>query len=182
MRKLLVFNMVTADGYFEGANNDISWHRVDAEVNRFIIEQLRTTDTLLFGRKTFEVMENFWPTREAFEQDGEVAEMMGRYEKYVVSKTRDRSEWENTKWIKEDIVTTVKKLKAGEGKDIFIFGSGALSKTLIKNNLVDEFRLMINPLTLGKGRPFFQDKMDLRLLKAKIFGNGNVLLCYRRYS
>lgn len=94
MKDRILFNMLSADGYFESVQGDISWHRVDEEVNQFVIEQLKTGDTLLFGRKTFEVMENFWPTKEAFDQDAEVAGMMERYQKIVVSGTRERTEWE----------------------------------------------------------------------------------------
>lgn len=86
----------------------------------------------------------------------------------------------NTKWIKENIATAVKKLKAEKGKTMFIFGSAALSRVLMEHDLIDEFRLMIHPVTLGKSFPFFQVKMDMRLLRTKVFGNGNVLLCYRR--
>lgn len=171
--------MITADGYFEGRNEDISWHRVDEEVNEFIIEQLKTADTLLFGRKTFKVMEDFWPTENAFELDPETAGLMSEHLKIVFSKTKERSAWENTKLVHENAIEEVKQLKEKEGKNIFVFGSADLCKTLIKNNLIEEFRLMINPVTLGKGNSFFHNKMDLQLLKTKVFGNGNVLLCYR---
>lgn len=179
VRKLIVFTMITLDGYYEGTNEDISWHRVDEEVNEFIIDQLKTTDTLLFGRKTFEVMENFWPTENARQEDPEVADRMSQYLKYVFSATRNTSEWENTEWIKEPVVEKIRELKSQTGKNIFVFGSGNLCKTLIKHELIDEFRLMINPVTLGKGSLFFHRKMDLQLSKTKVFGNGNVLLCYR---
>ncbi|HET8573596.1 MAG TPA: dihydrofolate reductase family protein [Edaphocola sp.] len=180
MKKLILFNMLSADGYFEGPQGDIGWHRVDEEVNRFISDQLKTGDTLLFGRKTFEVMENFWPAKEAFDQDAEIAGMMGRYQKIVVSRTRESSGWENTEWIKGNVVTAVEKRKAEKGKAMFVFGSAALSGMLIQYDLIDEFRLMVHPVTVGRGRPLFRIKTDLRLLKTKVFGNGNVLLCYRR--
>lgn len=179
MRKLILFNMVTADGYFEGQRKDISWHRVDEEVNEFMIAQLKTAGLLLFGRKTFEVMEGFWPSESAFEQNPEVAGMMKSYTKIVFSTTREKTTWENTKWYKENAAEEVDQMKRQESKNIFVFGSATLCKVLIKNNLIDEFRLMVNPVTLGKGRPFFYRKISLALLKTKVFGNGNVLLCYR---
>ncbi|MEO6845182.1 MAG: dihydrofolate reductase family protein [Ginsengibacter sp.] len=179
MRKLILFNMMTADGYFEGHNEDISWGRVDKEVNEFITEQMKTGDTLLFGRKTFEVMENFWPTDKAFEQDPVIAPMMSSFTKVVFSTTRKNSRWENTKWFKANVLEEVVKLKEQKGKNMFVFGSADLCKTVIKHNLIDEFRLMIHPLTLGKGKLFFYTKMDFELLKTKVFGNGNVLLFYR---
>lgn len=179
MRKLILFNMITADGYFEGQDADISWHQVDKEVNEFIIEQMKTTDTLVFGRKTFEVMEDFWPTKEAFDADPVVSEMMSNYLKIVFSTTRGKGEWKNTRFFNESVIEQIKKFKDQEGKNIFIFGSADLCRVLIKGNLIDEFRLMINPVTLGKGNPFFCSKMNLQLLKVKVFGNGNVLLCYQ---
>lgn len=171
--------MITLDGYFAGENDNISWHLVDEEVNEFIIDQLKTTDMLLFGRKTFKVMEDFWPTAKAFELETETAEMMTRYTKIVFSTTRENTKWENTKWFKGNVTEEVKQLKEKQGKDMFVLGSADLCKRLIKDHLIDEFRLMINPVTLGKGKPFFYNKMDLQLLKTKVFGNGNVLLCYR---
>lgn len=179
MRKLIVFNMITADGYFEGQDADISWHKVDKEVNEFMIEQMKTTDTLLFGRKTFEVMEDYWPTKEAIAADPVIAEMMSSYLKIVFSTTRGKSEWKNARFFNGAVVEEAKELKGQEGKNIFIFGSADLCRALIKGNLIDEFRLMINPVTLGKGNPFFRSKMNLQLLKVKVFGNGNVLLCYQ---
>jgi dihydrofolate reductase len=173
--------MITVDGYFEGQDADISWHKVDEEVNHFIVEQMKTTDTLLFGRKTFEIMENFWPTQEAFSEDPRVADMMSSYLKIVFSTTRARSNWRNTKIFSKNILEEIKRLKNQEGKDLFVFGSAGLCDTLIKSNLTDEFRLMIHPLILGKGNPFFHTKMELQLLRTKVFGNGNVLLYYRPY-
>ncbi len=179
MRRIILFNMVTADGFFEGEDNDISWHHVDEEVNEFFIEQMKTADTILFGRKTFEVMENFWPTEKASEEDPVVAAIMSNYLKIVFSKTRSRSGWTNTKFAGENVVEEIKKLKSQAGKEIIILGSSDLCKILVEYNLVDEFRLMINPTVLGSGRKFFYTKMNWQLLKTKVFGNGNVLLCYR---
>lgn len=174
--------MISADGLFEGQDNDISWHIVDEEVNEFIIEQMKTTDTILFGRKTFEVMENFWPTKEAFDIYPTVATYMSRYLKLVFSTTRNCSSWNNTKFVSGNAPEVIKKLKYNIGKDLFIFGSADLCKTLIEYNLVDEFRLMVNPIILGNGKPLFHTKMNWQLLKTKVFGNGNVLLCYRKLN
>lgn len=179
MRRLIVFNMLTSDGYYKGQNEDISWHKVDKEVNEFIIEQTKTTDTLLFGKKTYKVMEDFWPTKEAHKQDPEIASMMSKYMKIICSTTLEKTNWKNTKLIKENVIDEVKKLKNQPGKDIFVLGSGDLCKTLIQHHLIDEFRLMIHPVALGNGNPFFHAKLELQLLKTKVFGNGNVLLYYR---
>lgn len=172
--------MISADGYFEGRDNDISWHNVDDEVNDFFIEQMKNSDTILFGRKTFEVMENYWPTKEAFATDPIVATMMSRFLKIVFSTTRNSSGWDNSKFINSNAPEEIKKLKLNTSKDIFVFGSSDFCKTLIKHELIDEFRLMVNPIILGTGNPFFHTKMKWQLLKTRVFGNGNALLCYMK--
>lgn len=179
MRKLILFNMITADGYFEGIEEDISWHKVDKEVNDFFTDQLRSTDTLLFGRKTYQVMEDFWPGETAFKEDPVVAEMMGDYLKIIFSTNLKNTNWKNTRLVNNNAVLEVEKLKKETGKDLFIFGSAEISDLLIEHHLIDEFRLMINPVIIGNGKPLFKNRhIDLQLIKAKVFGNGNVLLCY----
>ena len=181
MRKIILFNLITLDGYFEGPGDDISWHNVDEEFNEFAIEQLNAADTLLFGRKTYQLMESYWPTSEAIKNDPIVAGIMNRFDKIVFSKTLEKADWNNTKLIRENPVEQVRKLRSEQGKDVFIFGSADLCTTFIQHNLIDEFRIMINPVILGKGNSLFKNieqKIELKLLKTKVFGNGNVLLYY----
>jgi len=181
MRKIVLFNLMTLDGYFEGGNADISWHNVDQEFNDFAIAQLRTADMLLFGRKTYELMAAYWPTEEGIKDNAVIAELMNQIDKIVFSKCLEKAEWDHTRLISENLFDEVKKLKSLPGKDVFIFGSADLSSTLIQHHLIDEFRIMINPLILGNGTPMFKNvtaKIDLQLLKTKVFGNGNVLLNY----
>lgn len=178
-RKLIAFNLMTLDGYFAGEQDDISWHRVDEEVNEYAIEQLQTTDTLLFGRRTFQIMEDFWPTDRAFALDRPTAEMMGRYQKIVFSTTMKKSDWQNTRLLPDKVADTVRALKQQPGKQLFVVGSADLCRTLIKHDLIDEFRLIFHPIVLAKGKPFFHDPVELQLLKTKVFGNGSVLCCYR---
>lgn len=181
MRKIILFNLTSLDGYFEGVNADISWHNVDQEFNEFAIAQLKTADTLLFGRKTYELMEGYWPTQEGIKDNPAIAALMDSFDKIVFSKTLEKTIWNNTKLIKENLSQEVKKLKSIPGRDVFIFGSADLSSTLIDHNLIDEFRVMINPVILGNGTPLFKNinqNINLQLLKTKVFGNGNVLLNY----
>lgn len=181
MRKIILFNLITLDGYFEGLEADLSWHHVDEEFNGFAIAQLKTADTLLFGRKTYQLMERYWPTEEGIKDDPVVADLMNSIDKVVFSKSLEKANWNNSKLIKEHLLEEVKKMKSKRGKDVFIFGSADLSSTLIKHNLIDEFRIMINPVILGNGIPMFKNvtaKIELQLLKTKVFGNGNVLLNY----
>ncbi len=182
MRKLFAFNMVTLDGFFEGPNHDISWHQVDDEFNQFAIEQTRSVDMILFGRVTYELMASYWPTPAALTDDPIVADLMNGLPKIVFSRTLQTAEWNNTRLIKDNIAEEILKLKQQPGKDLALFGSANLLSTLIQMGLIDEHRIMVNPVVLGSGIPLFRgitDKLNLKLLKTRTFSSGNVLLCYR---
>ncbi len=182
MRRLFSFNMVTLDGFFEGPNHDINWHNVDAEFNEFAIEQLGTVDVLLFGRVTYQMMASYWPTPSAIADDPVVADQMNRMSKIAVSRTLDKAEWNNTRLIKDHVAEEILQLKQQAGKDLALFGSANLMSNLMKLDLIDEHRIMVNPVILGSGIPLFKktaNKLDLKLISTRTFGNGNVLLCYQ---
>ncbi|MBI5304940.1 MAG: dihydrofolate reductase [Chloroflexi bacterium] len=182
MRKLFSFNMVALDGFFEGPNQEIDWHNVDAEFNEFAIEQTSAMDTLLFGRVTYQLMASYWSTSDAIKNDPIVADLMNRLPKLVFSRTLDKAEWNNTRLIKDHIAEEISKLKQQPGKDLALFGSANLMSTLMQLDLIDEHRIMVNPVILGNGTPLFEkskDKQNLKLVKTRTFGNGNVLLCYQ---
>lgn len=182
MRNVIMFNLISLDGYFEGENKwDIGWHQVDKEFNQFAIDQLDKADGLIFGRVTYQGMASYWSTTEAIKDDPQVASRMNSIRKYVFSKTLDQVEWNNTQLIKENAIEELKRLKEQPGKDLLIFGSANLASTFTRQNLIDEYRLMVNPIVLGKGGPLFMESgsnLKLRLLNTKSFGNGNVLLYY----
>jgi len=181
MRKVILFNMVTLDGFFEGPNGEIDWHNADEEFNEFAVDQVKSADGLIFGRVTYELMASYWPTPAAQADDPMVAEKMNTMPKIVFSRTLDKVEWNNTRLVKGDAVKEISQLKQEPGKDLLIFGSADLASSLTKHSLIDEYRIMVNPVVLGKGKPLFKDvkeKLNLRLLKTKTFGNGNVLLYY----
>ncbi len=181
MRKVIFFMLTSVDGFFEAPGHNIDWHNVDEEFNEFANEQLNSTDMLLFGRVTYEMMAGYWPTAEAKASDPEVAGAMNALQKIVVSTTLDSADWENTRLIKDNVAEEVGKLKQQAGKDIIIMGSSDLAASLAEMGLVDEFRIMVNPVVLGEGKPVFSGihgQMKLKLLKARTFGNGNVLLYY----
>lgn len=180
MRKIIMFNMITLDGMFEGPNADISFHRTDDEFNQFAIEQLNTIDTILFGRVTYEGMASYWTTPEAAESDPMVTEQMNTISKIVFSTTLDKAEWSNTRLIKGDVLNAMQNLKQQAGKDMIIFGSGKLVASFAKLGLIDEYRIIIVPTLLGKGTLMFKDtQQKLRLVNSRTFANGNVLLCYQ---
>lgn len=182
MRKVIFFMLTTLDGFFEGPNHEIDWHNVNEEFNEFAINQLNEVDILLFGRVTYQLMASYWPTHEAIKNDPIVADKMNNLAKIVFSKTMEKADWNNTRLIKEHIGEKVRELKQLPGKDMIIFGSSDLAVTLTKLGLIDEFRIMVNPVVLGNGKSLFKGintRLNLKLLKTKTFSSGSVLLYYQ---
>lgn len=172
---------MTVDGFFEGPNQEIDWHNVDSEFNDFAVEQLSNASCLIFGRLTYQLMADYWPTSTALYDDPTVAEKMNSIPKIVFTKTLDKAEWNNTRLIKGNIEQECKKLKLENDKDIFIFGSANLASALKKLDLIDEYRIIINPIILGRGNPLFRqadEPLKLKLIRTRTFISGNVLLYY----
>ena len=181
MSKIILFNMMTLDGFFEGPNREIDWHNVDNEFNEFAIEQLNNASVLIFGRITYELMAGYWPTSDALSDDPVVAEKMNSLPKIVFSKTLNNPGWNNTRLVRGDPEKVCRELKEKNDKDIFIFGSAGLASKFMHLGLIDEYRIMINPLILGNGKPLFKqsgDRFLLKLIKSRKFRSGNVLLYY----
>jgi len=181
--------MVTVDGYFEGPNHDISWHNVDAEFDVFANDQLGTMGTILFGKRTYDLMVGFWPTKPA--SSSKTGQLMNTLPKVVVSHEPFEATWANTTVISSDVLTEIKKLKEeknsggpGGAGDIGMFGSNALCVSLMEAGLVDEFRIMTNPVALGVGSPLFTGltrRMALRrTTPPRSFASGNVLTIYEK--
>jgi dihydrofolate reductase len=183
MRGLIVFNMMTLDGYIADAQGDMTWaHRQDAEWNEFVAGNAQNDSVFLFGRITYEMMASFWPTPPARKNMPQVAATMNRSSKFVFSRTLQETSWENSTVLKGDLIVETRKLKKSAGPDILVFGSGSIVAQLAQAGLVDEFQMVINPLVLGHGKSMFSgiiSRLTLQLVRTRIFGNGNVLLCYR---
>jgi len=182
MRKLIFQMVVSVDGYFEGPNREIDWHVVDAEFNEQAIELLESVDTLLFGRVTYQLMADYWPSPDAVKNDPIITEKMNSLHKIVVSRTLKNADWNNTTLIHDNVPEEILKLKQQDGKDIVVFGSSKLALALMRHGLIDEYRFMVNPILLGKGNSVLQGakgRLSLRLLKARTFKSGNVLLIYQ---
>ena len=180
MRKLIMWNLITLDGYFEGANSwDLEFHELAwcKELEEFSIEQLESTDILLFGKTTYNDMADYWTTTV---EDGEIAKFMNELPKAVCSTTLKSTNWNNTT-ILTNAVADVARLKT-EGKgNMFVFGSGKLSEALMKAGLFDEFRLCVSPVFLGKGRLLFNQGIPyqkLKLVEARPLVTGAVILRY----
>jgi dihydrofolate reductase len=181
MRKLLLFMMVSLDGYFEGPDHDISWHNVDAEFNEFAIQQLDEIDTILFGRRTYELMSGYWPSEAALRDDPVVAGLMNSLPKIVFSSTLKRVEWSNCRLVSQDVALEIQSQKLLPGKDLAVFGSSDLAAGLAQQGLIDEFRIMVNPVLLGNGRTLLtgiNGHLNFRLYRTRTFANGNALLYY----
>lgn len=182
MRKIFVSEMVSLDGFFAGPGGEIDWHVVDEEFNEYANGMLSSVDTLLFGRVTYQLMADYWPTRSALTNEPIIARWMNELPKIVFSKTLEKAGWKNSRLVRDDIAEEVLKMKQRPGKDIVILGSGSIVSALTRLGLIDEYRIIVNPVVLGSGKPLFnglEGRLQLKLLKAKAFKSGNVLLYYR---
>jgi dihydrofolate reductase len=182
MRKIIFQNMVTLDGFFAGPNGEIDWHLVGKEFNEYAIDFLDSLDALLFGRVTYEGMASYWASEQAMLEDPIVAHAMNIMPKIVFSRRLEKVEWSNSRLIKDNLPEEITKLKGQPGKDMAIFGSADLAVTLLQNNLIDEFRVFINPILLGEGKPLFkglQGRRHVKLVDSKVFPSGLVLLIYQ---
>jgi dihydrofolate reductase len=183
MRKLIVFNMVSVDGFFVDSEGDMRWaHKNDAEWNAFTSGNASGSGVLVFGRITYELMASYWPTAMALQNSPVVARGMNEMPKIVFSRTLDKVSWSNTKLIKGDLAAEVRKLKQESGPDMVILGSGSIVSQLTQENLIDEYQLALSPIVLGKGRTLFegvQEKLNLKRTNSRTFGNGTVFVCYQ---
>ncbi len=179
MSKLIQWNMLSLDGYFEGSKSwDVEWFFpfFNKELEQFSLDQLREADALLFGRVTFEGMAAHWKTA-----TGEVATFMNRLPKLVVSNTLEKADWANSKLIKGDVVAEVQTMKKQGDGTIFVFGSGKLCATLFATGLFDEVRVCILPIVIGRGATLFGRDLkqtQMKLLEARPLSNGCVILRY----
>ncbi|OVE79546.1 riboflavin biosynthesis protein RibD [bacterium G20] len=178
MRKLIMWNLITLDGFFEGEKawdldfHDLAWGK---ELEGFSIEQLKPVDMVIYGEKTYRGMADYWITAE-----GEIAEYMNKIQKVVCSHTLRTADWKNTTIVK-DAVTEIPKLKRVGDGNMLVFGSGILSESLMKANLFDEYRLCVVPVFLGKGRRLFNEGLPyqkLKLLQSQPLQTGGIILKY----
>ncbi len=184
MRKIVMLNRISIDGFFAGPNGEIDWFVHDPEVDKAAHEMM-DPDTLLFGRETFQMFESYWPHVEknpnASQGDQFLAEELSQMTKVVFTKTLKAASWVNTELTKNNLITEAKKLKQAKGADITIFGSGTLVQQLSNEGLIDEYLFIVTPVVLGMGKPLFTNVggINLELLETRRFTSGNVLLRYR---
>lgn len=176
-----MWNVVTLDGFFEGEKPwDLSFHNLvwGKELEALSLEQLREADMLVFGEKTYRGMADYWPNAEA--SDPEVGGIMNTIAKVVCSPTLEKAEWNNTTIVR-DAVKDLARIKEEGAGPLYIFGSADLCESLMRAGLLDEIRLCVAPVLLGKGRRLFTDtgsQRNLTLLEARPLENGGVILRY----
>jgi dihydrofolate reductase len=185
MRKIIYSMSVSLDGFIEAADGDLSWSFPDPELHQHFNQQEALIDTHLYGRGLYENMAAFWPTADenpdAPQVEIEYARIWKSMEKVVFSKTLEQVGW-NSRLVRGDIASEVKRLKAQPGKDISVGGAG-LASSFMRLDLIDEYRLYIQPAILGSGKPMFQpplERINLQLVETRPFLAGVVLLKYRR--
>jgi dihydrofolate reductase len=184
MRKIIMFNRISMDGFFAGPNGEShEWFVQDQEVDKAAHEMMEP-DTVLFGRVTYQLFENHWPKMakdpNAPKEAKATADELNKMNKVVFSRTLKETSWENSRLIKGNLADEVRKLKQGKGADMVIFGSGTIVQQLTDEHLIDEYLFVLTPVILGEGKSFFEHvkKLDLELLETRDFASGNVMIHY----
>jgi len=192
-RKIVVFDRLSADGYFSAADGALDWAVPDADLDRGAAGKLGDSDTMLFGRRTYDMFESFWPhvlkdpaTAPDPHNPGRhtpemrsLAEWINAAKKIVFSKTRGEVSWTNSELRRDIVPREIEALKAQPGKTIMLFGSGSVVSRLSELGLIDEYQLVVCPVLLGGGRSLVSGmagRVSLELLEARPFPSGNVML------
>lgn len=197
MRKIIAYNNMSADGYFAAQDGGLNWTVPDEKIEREAKDDVPGARTMLFGRKTFDMFEKFWPyvlddpktaadphsPNRRSEGLRAMAESLNEAEKVVFSRSRKESTWKNTRFASELTKAAVESLKQPSGKDILIFGSGSVTSKLTELGLIDEYIFIVAPTILGDGRTLITGlpkSARVELLEAKSYPSGNVKIRYAR--
>jgi dihydrofolate reductase len=195
-RRIVMFNWVTADGYFAGPDGNLDWVVPDEEQARMAAKDISGFDTVLFGRRTYEIFEAFWahvvvddsgtvpdphhPGRRSAEH-GAIAIALNKMTKLVFSKTLEDLTWSNARLLRDLDPREIESMKEQPGKDLIVFGSGSVVSQLTQHRLIDEYQFVVCPILLGSGRPLLSGvskRLRLDLLEAKALPSGDVMLRY----
>ena len=187
MKKLIFFIHTSLDGFVGGLKGEMNWILIDDSMFDFVATMTEKADTALYGRVTYEMMQNYWPNADkqpnASKHDREHAAWYRKVSKVVLSKTLNEIGLENTKVLNENLSENISKLKNQDGKNILIFGSPSASHSLLALGLIDEYWVFVNPVLLGEGIPLFKgvtEPTKLNLVESKTFSNGVIALHYER--
>jgi dihydrofolate reductase len=187
MRKIVMFNLVSADGYFARRDGSLDWFVWDADLDRFSAETIQRFDTVLLGRTTYQLFADYWP-RAAKDpatkpDDKIIADRLDAMTKIVFSTSLERATWQNSRLLRAVEPAEIEALKRQAGSDIVVYGSGSIVRQLSAAGLIDEYRFIVNPVILGDGRALFDDPRAgaaLELGDIRQFPAGNVQIRYRR--
>lgn len=177
MRKVIVSMVISLDGYTETVDKNMDWQPWGEDMTAYMDNFMAGTDTILLGRKAFELMEGYWPTEEIRIEEPVLAKRMNETHKLVFSTTRTTTNWENTSFA-DRIENEITKLKQLPGKDMVLFGGGELAATFMEKGLVDEYHIITSPIALGSGNPLFKQRTNLKLKKVQPMPSGNVVITY----
>jgi len=185
MRKIISFMHISLDGFVAGPNGEMDWIKVDEEIFDHVGKRISETDTALYGRVTYDMMQNYWPTAadapDASKHDIEHSQWYSKVHKVVLSKTMEGVDLSNTTIISDNLADRINEIKQQPGSDIALFGSPTATHSLMQLNLIDGYWLFVNPVILGRGIPLFtdvKDKIKLRLLHTQQFTSGVTELDY----
>ena len=197
MRRILMFNHVTADGYFAGSDGNLNWVVPDEEIDKAAVQRMPTIDTILLGRRTYELFEAYWPhalndsetaadphdpsRRSSTLRD--MAVWINEANKLVFSRTLKKVGWKNTRILSEIDPPAIQGMKRKQGRDMIVFGSRSVVSALTKHGLIDEYQFVVNPVLLGRGKPLMEGMSKgakLKLQESRQYPSGNVVLRYER--
>jgi len=187
MRKIVSFMHVSLDGFVATKNGELNWIKVDSDIFSFVGERIAKTDTALYGRLTYQMMEAYWPTAadkpNPSDHDIQHSKWYKKASKIVLSKSLNESNLINTKVIGNNLVEDIKSIKKTSGSEILLFGSPTATHSLMAEDLIDEYWLFVNPVLLSEGIPLFnniKNKQELNLISSNVFPCGVVCLQYGR--
>lgn len=187
MRKIIQFNHISLDGFVAGPNGELDWAHVDQELFDWAAERTHGSDSAIYGRKTFELMEGYWPTAgnnpKANQFTIDHSKWYSEITKIVLSNTMKSDPSRKIHVIGKDLARDMSEIKNGKGKEILIFGSPSAGQALAELGLVDGYWLFINPIVLGKGMPLFKGQKDMTKLKLQsthVFSSGVVVVSYEK--
>ena len=188
MRKIISFMHISLDGFVAGLNGEMDWIKVDEKIFDHVGKRISEGDTAIYGRVTYEMMENYWPTAAdkptATRHDIEHSAWYKKSHKVVLSKTMKDAGLTSTKIISDNLsdrINEIKQSRNGGSKEILLFGSPTATHSLIQLNLIDGYWLFVNPIILGRGIPLFEnikDKIKLNLVTTRQFNCGVTELNY----
>jgi dihydrofolate reductase len=199
MRRIVMFNRVSADGYFAALDGNLNWVVPEEQLDKVGADSLSDSDTILLGRRTYEMFESFWPhalddtataadPHSAGRRSPEIRAMavwINNATKLVVSKSRKEVTWKNSRLLRDVDPREIDDIKRQPGKTIMIFGSGSIVSQLTQHDLIDEYHFIVGPILLGGGQSLVTGvtkRSSLNLLEAKQYPSGNVALRYARPS